>query len=204
MALYGVPEMTSKPPKESDTKPGKKTTNQFDVFISHASEDRDLARSFAKALSNRGVSCWFDEEKLEPGTNWVQKLREAIDHSRICLLLLSKESVSSKPWVSQEWPQILLSLWKRNNLGIFPLLLDRVEAPMFLQGWHSLRCDRQKPNVEKLVAEIKARLLEDQPGQGKESERDLTRAEKRFREIIEVLKQHERSDKVKNDKVLDE
>src|SRR5262245_3906408 len=45
------------------------------VFISHAARDTEWARSFAKALKERGVSVWFDEFELQPG----EPLRDALE-----------------------------------------------------------------------------------------------------------------------------
>jgi hypothetical protein len=45
------------------------------VFISHTARDTEWARSFAKALKERGVSVWFDEFDVQPG----ESLREALE-----------------------------------------------------------------------------------------------------------------------------
>lgn len=42
------------------------TGKTYDVFISHASEDKDtVARPLAKALSGTGLSVWFDEFEMK-------------------------------------------------------------------------------------------------------------------------------------------
>ena len=41
---------------------------QYDVFISHASEDKDaVVRPLANALKNRGVTVWYDEFEMRIG-----------------------------------------------------------------------------------------------------------------------------------------
>jgi len=196
--------MTDKPPEDPRMKSDKMKKSAFDVFISHASEDKEMARSLWDALSSRGVRCWLDEERLKPGENWEQQLQEAIDGSRLCLLLLSRASVPSKPWVSREWSLIQSSAWERKELDILPLLLDRVEAPTFLRRWQSLRCDRQKPNLEKLVAEITARLATEQPAQEKDPKKDIAATVERFRAILEALEKPESIDDVDKSEVPDE
>lgn len=71
-----------------------------DLFISHASEDKDeLVRPLAMALVDRGLSIWYDEFTLKLGDS----LSESIDHglagSRYGLVVLSKDFFAKK------WPQ---------------------------------------------------------------------------------------------------
>jgi len=185
-------------------KSDKMKKSAFDVFISYASEDKEVARSLWAALSSRGVRCWLDEERLELGENLAQQLQEGIDGSRLCLLLLSRASVSSRPWISREWSLIQSSAWARDDLDILPLLLDRTETPTFLRRWQSLRCDRQKLNLERLVAEITARLAIEQPAQEKELKKDIAATEERFRELVEALQKSENIDNTDKSEVPDE
>lgn len=49
---------------------------QHDVFICHASEDKDaVARPLAEALRERHIDVWYDEFSMKVGDS----LREAID-----------------------------------------------------------------------------------------------------------------------------
>lgn len=50
---------------------------EYDVFISHASEDKDsFVRELAHALETLRLSPWYDEFTLRPGDS----LRRSIDH----------------------------------------------------------------------------------------------------------------------------
>jgi hypothetical protein len=80
----------------------KKSTIKYrwDVFISHASEDKDaLARPLAEALRARGFRVWYDEFALKVGDS----LRESIDHglgnSRYGIVILSPK------FFAKHWPQ---------------------------------------------------------------------------------------------------
>ena len=54
----------------------KDPLNEWDVFISHAWEDKEaIARPLAKALEARGLRVWFDEFTLSVG----DRLRRSID-----------------------------------------------------------------------------------------------------------------------------
>ncbi len=48
---------------------------KYDVFISHASEDKDWVKGLVSSLDLEGVSVWYDEQQLKVGDS----LREAID-----------------------------------------------------------------------------------------------------------------------------
>ncbi len=196
--------MTSQPSEERNENSGNKESIPFDVFISHASEDTELARSLSGALSNRGLKCWFDKERLTPWEGWDARLKEAIDHSRGCLVVLSKASVPSKPWISREWALIQSSAWKRTDLELVPLLVDRVEMPTFLRRWHALRWDRRNTSLDRLAADIVARLSSDQPSQEKKPDRDSAEALERFRKITEALKRADSSDQLDNEETPNE
>ena len=76
--------------------------DEWDVFISHASEDNDaIARPLAEALRAKGLRVWYDEFSLTVGDS----LRKSIDHglgrSRFGVVILSKHFFE-KHWPEQE------------------------------------------------------------------------------------------------------
>ena len=48
---------------------------EFDLFLSHATENKDFARPLAEELTARGVKVWYDEMVITVGDS----LRESID-----------------------------------------------------------------------------------------------------------------------------
>ena len=68
-----------------------KTSQSFDVFLSHNSLDKPIVRELAQALSGRGLRVWVDEEQLVPGRSWQDKLEDIIQSTRsaACLLYTS-------------------------------------------------------------------------------------------------------------------
>ena len=76
----------------------KNTPPQWDVFLSHASEDKDFARIVADGLESWGLRVWFDEHILNPGDS----LRRSIDHglanSQYGVVILSPN------FFAKEWP----------------------------------------------------------------------------------------------------
>ena len=57
---------------------------QFDVFISYASEDRQIASDIFEALKNLNVKAWFDDRgkgEITPGHPYWEKIKNGIKHS---------------------------------------------------------------------------------------------------------------------------
>jgi hypothetical protein len=62
-----------------------------DVFISHASEDKDaIARPLAECLQARGCSVWFDEYELVLGDSLRGKIGDGLRHSQVGVVILSR------------------------------------------------------------------------------------------------------------------
>jgi hypothetical protein len=55
----------------------------WDVFISHASEDKDtVARPLAKLLEDKGLRVWIDEQQLRIGDSLSRKINDGLAFSR--------------------------------------------------------------------------------------------------------------------------
>jgi hypothetical protein len=71
-----------------------------DVFISHASEDKNtIARPLAEALNSRGLSVWYDEYTLKLGDSLREKIDQGVASCRFGVVILSPE------FFSKAWPQ---------------------------------------------------------------------------------------------------
>lgn len=74
--------------------------NIYDVFISHASEDKsDFVRPFATLLKEKGLKVWFDEFELKIGDKLRRKIDEGLSKSRYGIVVLSNF------FFAKEWPQ---------------------------------------------------------------------------------------------------
>lgn len=97
---------------------------KWDVFISHASEDKDdFVRPLANALKSYGFKVWYDEFALKIGDS----LRRSID----CGLANSKYGivVISPNFLKKEWPQ-------RELDGLVSLEVN--ERKIILPVWHNI------------------------------------------------------------------
>jgi hypothetical protein len=71
------------------------------IFISHASEDSEIANEFASMFREKGIMTFVANVDILAGTNWEKKLKEEIYKSDELLLILSPESENSN-WVMIE------------------------------------------------------------------------------------------------------
>ena len=112
----------------------------FDVFISHASEDKEeLVRPLAIALRDAGLSVWYDEFELRMGDSLRRKIDKGLANSRFGVVVLSR-SFFGRGWPEYELDglvtrtvsgeQIMLPVWheitKREVMHYSPSLADRV------------------------------------------------------------------------------
>ena len=93
---------------------------EYDVFLSHATEDKDdVARPLALALQERGLRVWYDEFELKIGDNLVAKLNTGINASRFGIIVLS-QSFFAKRWTNYEL-DMLEHLWVTEERLLFPI-----------------------------------------------------------------------------------
>jgi len=72
----------------------------FDVFISHAGEDKDrIARPIYEACKSIGISAFLDEEEIGWGDSLTEILNHALGKSKLFLAVLSENSIDKK------WPR---------------------------------------------------------------------------------------------------
>jgi hypothetical protein len=60
------------------------------VFISHASEDREIAQAVCVAIEGRGLPCWIAPRDITPGKDYAQALYDAIGECTSLVLVFSQ------------------------------------------------------------------------------------------------------------------
>ncbi len=113
----------------------------WDVFISHASEDKDaVARPLAAALRERGVTVWLDETELRIGDSLRRKIDEGLANSSFGIVIFSRA------FFAKGWPQYELDgLVTRSVSG------EQTILPI----WHEITKDEvmsQSPSLAGSVA----------------------------------------------------
>lgn len=75
---------------------------QYDFFISHASEDKDsVVRPLVNALHQKGVTVWYDEFSLKVGDSLRETIDLGLKNSKYGIVVLS-ESFFLKKWPEYE------------------------------------------------------------------------------------------------------
>ena len=72
-----------------------------DVFISYSSRDKPIADAVCASFEVKGIRCWVAPRDVLPGTNYPRAIIEAIEASRVMVLIFSSHSNTS-PHVVRE------------------------------------------------------------------------------------------------------
>jgi hypothetical protein len=82
------------------TKEERPWSKPWDVFISHASEDKaQLVHPLAEALKEYGVKVWYDSFTLRPGLSLGRSIDAGIDAAEFGIIVLSPH------FIAKEWPR---------------------------------------------------------------------------------------------------
>jgi len=95
----------------------------YDIFISHASEDKSLyVRPLASELRRLGLLVWYDEFSLKPGDSIRQAIDRGLAGSWHGLLVIS-EAFLSKRWTDWEVNALVQSCLGHVSRRVIPIWL---------------------------------------------------------------------------------
>lgn len=122
----------------------------YDVFICHASEDKDeVARPLASLLSEKRVAVWYDEFSLKVGDSLRQSIDRGLAASRFGIVIVS--------------PAFFIKRWTAWELdGLLEKDLAAGE-PVILPIWHNVSVDDVRsfsPSLAGRVASMTSKGLE--------------------------------------------
>ena len=113
---------------------------KYDIFVSHASEDKDdVARPLAAHLESLGLRVWFDECQLTLGDSLRRNIDRGLIESRFGVVILSP-AFFAKEWPNKELDglvaredgrgKVILPIWHKitaTDIGRFsPILADKL------------------------------------------------------------------------------
>ena len=138
------------------TKAQSPDSESYDVFICHATEDKDdVARPLADALVSEGFRVWYDEFELRIGDSLRRKIDQGIARSRFGVVVISSN------FFAKDWPQYELDgLVTREMTGeqeILPLW-HGVSKDEVIRYSPSLADKLARSTVDFTIAEIAAEI----------------------------------------------
>jgi hypothetical protein len=94
-----------------------------DIFVCHASEDKkDVVRPMVEAFTEAGISCWYDEAKVQWGDSITQKVNEGLGSSKFVVVVFSPAFVQ-KNWPQRELNSVLNQEASSGEVKVLPLLV---------------------------------------------------------------------------------
>lgn len=79
----------------------KPFTINKEVFISHASENKDKVRKLIPYLNGKSMSVWFDEYSIKSGEKLYDRIKSGIEESTVIVFWVSREFLTSS-WCREE------------------------------------------------------------------------------------------------------
>jgi hypothetical protein len=142
-------------------KPSQIEQTIYDVFVSHASEDKDeFVRPFVNNLQENGLKVWYDEFSLRIGDSLRRSIDNGLKNSRYGIVVLS-EAFFNKEWPQRELDglfarevngeKVILPIWhkisKNEVLKFSPIIADM------------LALNTSSFTIEEIAKEISDRVL---------------------------------------------
>ena len=106
---------------------------EYDCFMSYFSGDKGFAKKLESDLSLRGLRIWRDDNEIEIGDSFSDKIQEGLKNSYSFIIILSKEALG-RAWVKEEM-KAAYSLRLAEEFKILPVLYRDCEIPLFLSDY---------------------------------------------------------------------
>src|ERR1700730_1578187 len=164
---------------------------QPDVFVSYSSKDKASADAICQRLESEGIVCWIAPRDVDAGTDWTERIIQAIDSCRGFVLVFS-ENANHSDHVRREVAKACSS-----RLAVIPIRIadavPRSSLAYFLGTVHWL--DAVIPPLDQHLSVLTQRvkqLLEDQKRSANETTpkteiRPTVSAGKRARGVVGAL-----------------
>lgn len=104
------------------------------VFLSYAHVDADkkFVRELHQRLRRDGIECFFDEDSLAPGANFVLEISQAIDECNYLVMFMSRAYFSAR-FAPLEWSAVVANDVANQRGRLLPLLREVCELPALIK-----------------------------------------------------------------------
>ena len=134
--------------------------SDYDLFISHASEDSaGFVRHLVALLERHGLRVWFDEAELQVGDSHVRSIEGGLRRSRFGVVVLSS-AFFAKHWPRAELDALASRQISSGDRVVLPIWLGVNEADV--REYSPLLADivalRSEDGVETIAADLERRI----------------------------------------------
>lgn len=140
-------EARLRPPQERRVLPGRPP---HDVFVSYCTRDKPVADAIVSRLEQGGIRCWVAPRDVIPGMVWGEAIVEAIETSRLMVVILSGEANESRQVIHEVERAVA------NDVVVVPFRIDAIEPSRalsyYLASEHWL--DAITPPLETHIGEL--------------------------------------------------
>lgn len=132
------------------------SANSGHIFVSHSSDNRQLASELAAFLEARGTRVWIAPRDVRPGTDYSEELQAAIE-SCAAFVVLVTDNANKSPYVRAETEMAF-----SNHKPIFPVRIADIQPgaglALFLKirHWTDAYGPTKTDNLARLVRELQA------------------------------------------------
>ncbi|MBO4783681.1 MAG: SEL1-like repeat protein [Lachnospiraceae bacterium] len=70
--------------------------DNFDVFISYSSKNKNVADAIVSEFETNGIKCWYAPRDIMPGEEWVTAITRALENCKLQVLVYTEDSNTSR------------------------------------------------------------------------------------------------------------
>ena len=70
--------------------------DNFDVFISYSSKNKNVADAIVSEFESSGIKCWYAPRDIMPGEEWVTAITKALEDCKMQVLIYTEDSNTSR------------------------------------------------------------------------------------------------------------
>ena len=98
-SFQGPPVRDARAPREAES-PGRGTP-AHEMFVSYSHRDKPVADAVVSRLEQAGIRCWIAPRDVLPGRVWGESIVDAIETTRLMVVVLSNEANESRQVVRE-------------------------------------------------------------------------------------------------------